>query len=63
MINTIDVLNVAAEYIAKLDTSRWAERAVYLLEVLEGKTDPDTFTGLLEELRGSIDTRLQKGDW
>ena len=59
-----DILNLAADKIAEVDTpSRWDSWLYLLFDALEGKTDLKSYEGFLGYLRADIVRRLETGGW
>jgi len=56
-------LNIAATSISKLSSEKQAEWVVYLLEVLEGKTEVELAEHVLFDVRQAISERMATGQW
>lgn len=56
-------LNRTADGISAYPPEQWAGWVVYLLEALQGKSDPQTYEAFLERLHAHIGDRLETGQW
>lgn len=56
-------LHDVAHRIAMLPVDQWPGKLLYLLELLDNRTDSDDFTLMLEELSTSLDARVTLGMW
>ena len=61
--NVQATLEEALTWLADIDRQSWAGWVVYLLEVLQDKTDPDEYRAMLLTLQDAIRTRLDDGKW
>jgi len=52
-----------AAAIADLPIEQWPGWVTYILEVLDGKADPELYEWFLEQLCKHITARLNKGRW
>ena len=56
-------INRTADAIAGQPPEQWAGWVVYLLEALQGKSNPKTYETFLEHLHGYIGERIETGEW
>lgn len=56
-------LNRTADAISGQPSEQWAGWVIYMLEALQGKSDPQTYEAFLEQLHMHVSDRIEEGEW